>query len=124
MLKGLAEKIDEGWSLLLPLAAIVETGNHISHAARGGMRRAAAQRFTEQVRMAMEGSAPWVVSPIPTNQDWLMWLDEFPDMAMRGIGIGDLAIIKEFEKQCLLNPKRRVMIWTLDKDMKGYDRKP
>lgn len=120
----LEQKIGEGWSLLLPLAAIVETGNHIAQCANGDLRRNAARRFVKQVRMAIEGEAPWVVTPLPDASDWFAWLDEFPDTAMRGVGIGDLTIIKEFERQCLLNPARRVVIWSLDSDLDGYDRSP
>ena len=115
----LEQKIGEGWSLLLPLAAIVETGNHIAHCTDGGTRRETAKRFVMQVRMAIEGKAPWVVTPLPDASDWLAWLDEFPDTAMRGVGIADLTIIKEFERQCRLHPTRRVVVWSLDGDLDG-----
>jgi len=61
---------------------------------------------------------------MPATDDWLAWLDEFPDSAMRGVSIGDLTIIKEYERQCELHPTRRVLIWSLDDDLQGYDRAP
>jgi len=125
VLAGLEAKIiEEGWNLLLPLAAIVETGNLIAQIPNGTQRRQAAQRFVAQVRQAIQGEAPWVVTPMPDASDWLAWLDEFPDRAMGGVGIGDLAIIKEFNRQCELHPTRRVLIWSLDSHLKGYDRAP
>jgi len=124
VLAELEQKIRDRCSLLLPLAAIIETGNHIAHCANGANRRSAAERFVRQVRMAMEGEAPWVVTPVPDNSDWLTWLNEFPDGAMQGVSIADLTIIKEFERQCALNPARRVLIWSLDGDLTGYDRQP
>jgi len=124
VLEGLEQKIHDRWSLLLPLAAVIETGNHIAHCANGANRRSAAERFVRQVRMAMEGKAPWVVTPISDTSDWLSWLDDFPDNAMRGVSIADLTIIKEYERQCALNPARRVMVWTLDGDLNAYDRVP
>ncbi|RTZ75583.1 MAG: hypothetical protein DSZ00_01695 [Gammaproteobacteria bacterium] len=120
----LEQKIGEESNLLLPLAAIVETGNHIAHCTNGGARRKVAKRFVKQVRMAIEGTAPWVVTPLPGKSDWLTWLEEFPDTAMRGVGIGDLSILKAFEQQCRLHPMRRVMIWSLDVALDGYDRAP
>jgi hypothetical protein len=124
VLAALEQKIHDRWSLLLPLSAILETGNHIAHCANGAKRRSAAERFVRQVRMAMEGDAPWVVTPIPDNRDWLTWLDDFPDSAMREVSIADLTIIKEYERQCALNPARRVMVWSLDDDLNAYDRVP
>ena len=71
----LEQKIGEESNLLLPLAAIVETGNHIAHCTNGGARRKVAKRFVKQVRMAIEGTAPWVVTPLPGKSDWLTWLE-------------------------------------------------
>jgi hypothetical protein len=124
VLDGLREKIEQGWNLLLPLAAIVETGNHVAQVSDGNQRRRAAQRFVEQVRQAIRGQAPWVVTPMPDANDWLAWLDEFPDSAMRGVSIGDLTIIKEYERQCELHRARRVLIWSLDGDLQVHDRVP
>jgi len=124
ILDELAEKIQQGWNLLLPIAAIIETGNHIAQVGNGHHRRTAANRFVEQVRMALNGDAPWVVTPLPDKQVWLDWLGEFPDRAGAGVGIGDLTIIKEYDNQCALFPMRRVLIWSLDGDLQGYDRNP
>ena len=124
VLDGLREKIEAGWSLLLPVAAIIETGNHIAQVADGRQRRGVAGRFVEQVKMALNGEAPWVVTPLPEKEAWLAWLNEFPEHAMREVGIGDLTIIKEFERQCTLHSMRRVLIWSLDGDLDGYDRIP
>ena len=103
VLDGLREKIESGWSLLLPVTAIIETDNHIAQVADGRQRRGVAKRFVEQVQKALNGEAPWVVTPLPEKEAWLAWLSEFPDHAMRGVGIGDLTIIKEFERQCTLH---------------------
>jgi len=44
---------------------------------------------------------------------------------MNGAGMGDLSIIKEWERQCALNKARRVFIWSLDgNDLCAYDREP
>lgn len=50
--------IREGYALLLPLAAIFETGTHISHLSDGRLRRTTALRFVAQVRLAVAGRAP------------------------------------------------------------------
>jgi len=124
VLLQLEDKIKAGWNLLLPVAAIVETGNHIAHGADGALRRRAAQRFIDQVRQALNGEAPWVVTPIPDAPSWRTWLNDFPDSAMRGLGFADLTIIKEYERQCVLFPARRVLVWSLDGHLRAYDRRP
>ena len=121
-LAELQEFLEEDHTLLLPLAAVYETGNHIAHIGDGGRRREAAVRFVDQVQKAINGSAPWTPTPIPDQQATLSWLDEFPDKAMQEISLADLSIIKEFEKQCDLHRMRRVFIWSYDADLSAYDR--
>jgi hypothetical protein len=125
VLAQLRVHIENRVTLLLPMATILETGNHIAHIRGGRLRRATAQRFVAQVQQALSGAAPWTV-PLPLlDPDALhTYLGEFPDLAMRGLGLGDLSIIKEFERQCQLHPSRRVFVWSLDKHLKGYDRGP
>ena len=111
-------------NLLLPMAAIVETGNHIAHITDGRVRRERAERFVEQVRAALNGSAPWTPLPFPDKAVVLTWLDGFPEMAMRKIGMGDQSIIELWKTQCAQFPGRRVFIWSVDADLSSYDRRP
>lgn len=119
---ALSRYIEAGAHLLLPMAAIVETGNHIAHVSDGSQRRSAANRFVDQIRMALSGEAPWRPMQFPYNEQVLEWLTHFPDFAMKGIGFGDLSIIKEWEATCTKHPMSRVLIWSLDADLHGYER--
>nr|WP_242032740.1 hypothetical protein [Oscillatoria sp. FACHB-1406] len=103
------------------MAAIYETGNHIAQLSNGYDRRRCAEFFVEQVQMAIAGDAPWQVMQVPTVEEIGDWLSEFPDLAMRGAGMGDTSIIKEWKKMKKKLPARRVFIWSLDSDLKGYD---
>ena len=116
----LAERLTARESLLLPVAAIFETGNHIAQLSDGGLRRKMAERFVEEVRMALDGTAPWVPAKPIDIGDIAEWLDEFPDHAMRGRGLGDVSIIAEWQRQRLLSPQRRIEIWALDEHLQGY----
>lgn len=111
-------------TLLLPMATIYETGNHIAQNGDGNIKRKVALRFIQQVQDAFNGQAPWTPTPLPELRDMCGWLAEFPDRAMGGVGLGDLSIIKTFEQQCELNPLSRVRIWSYDADLGGYDRQP
>ena len=116
--------INQRATLLLPMTAVLETGNHIAQLPNGGQRRATAVTFCKLVVDAIEGSAPWTPTPFWEIDAMKLWLDEFPDAAMQGKGIGDLSIIKEWNRQCALNRARRVRIWSLDGDLAGYDQDP
>lgn len=120
----LKQLIDQKTSLLLPMAAIYETGNHIAQLADGGSRRQCALRFVQQVQQAIAGEAPWTVMQVPDQEEIIAWLTAFPDSATRGAGMGDLSMIKEWEKLQKRVPNRRIFIWSLDHDLKGYDHNP
>jgi hypothetical protein len=118
----LSELIDTGAHLFIPMAAIVEVGNHIAHVKNGTQRRAAAERFVREVRSALDNQAPWKPVNFPTNQEVLGWLDAFPESATRRVGMGDLSILKEWEACCRQYSLSHVWVWTLDHDLAGLDR--
>ena len=123
VLDRLGALIDAGDHLFIPMAAIVEVGNHIAQVKNGALRRAAADRFVKEVRSALADEAPWKPINFPSNQEVGSWLDAFPDSATQGIGMGDLSIKKEWEELCQRNSMSRVWVWTLDNDLAGLDRR-
>jgi hypothetical protein len=123
-LAELEAKVDAEHTLLLPLATIYETGNHIAHNGDGTLRRRTAERFVAQVRDAFSGGAMWTPTLVPEPEEFIDWLGEFPGHAGRGIGMGDLSIIKAWEQQCALHQARRVFIWSYDGHLQVYDRPP
>ena len=109
---------------LLPTAAVFETGNHIAQIHDGGQRRRYAAMFCDQVRKALNGEAPWTLIPLPESREFAEWLEDFPDCAMREIGMADLSMIKAWEATCARHPHRRTRIWSFDTHLMGYDRAP
>ena len=110
-------------TLLLPMAAVLETGNHIAHMREGGhLRRTAARNFCKLVSDAIDGIAPWVPTPFWEVEILQEWLREFPGHALQGRGMGDLSIVKEWERECSIHRERRVFIWSLDAHLSSYDR--
>lgn len=120
----LRSHLQADYTLLLPLAAIFETGNHVAQNGSGQQRRGTAEVFVQQVRAAFTNEAPWTPTPMPAPEDVAAWIDGFPDHAMRGTGLGDLSIVKVWERQCELHRARRVFIWSYDRHLGGYDRPP
>ena len=109
------------YSFLLPIAAIIETGNHIADIPDGRQRRKYAEIFVGQVREVFDGAAPWRPTDFLTKAEMAGWLATFPDHAMRGLGVSDVSIIQEWERARARHPNRRVFIWTLHNELKGYD---
>ncbi|MCW5220087.1 hypothetical protein D5041_09975 [Verminephrobacter aporrectodeae subsp. tuberculatae] len=115
-------RFEDNDCLFIPLAAIIETGNHIAHVSNGHLRRQAAENFVEAVRGALNGSAPWKPMNFPSHEDLSEWLLDFPDSAMKKVGMGDLSIQKEWEQLCIKYPMSRVLIWSLDNHLQSFDR--
>lgn len=124
VLAEFARQAKDGGIFLLPIATIIETGNRIAQRGNGHERRETADRYAREVRRAIDGCSPFRPTRLFELDELGAWLDEFPDHAMRGGGMGDLSLIEEWERQRTLNPKRRVRIWTLDEDLFGYDTHP
>lgn len=118
------ELLDAEVNLLLPIAAIFEAGNHIARLSDGRQRRSHAQRFSNRVREALNGRAPWIVTPLPNLRELVDWLNDFPESAMQGVNMGDLSIVKTWESACAKHPQCRIRIWSLDRHLVGYDRAP
>ena len=124
VMKRLGALIQENTNLLLPMAAVYETGNHIAQLSDGGNRRRFAELFVKEVKKAIIGEAPWQVMQLPNIEEVGEWLSIFPDSAMQGAGMGDLSIKKEWEKMIKRTPNRRVFVWSLDSDLQGLDHLP
>ena len=126
--KELERKVAADEVLLLPMTAVIETGNHIGQCSSdGGLRRKVAMRFVGAVLKAMKGKAPFTPTPFFESVALEKWLAEFPEWAVRtdpkgkGSGLGDLTIQKEWDRQRELNPGRRVYIWSKDQHLSSYD---
>lgn len=118
----LEDRIQHREKLFLPMATILETGNHIGQNGDGNQRRSCAQRFVHLVRMALAGESPFQPINFLEARQLDTWLDDFPDHACRGSGLGDLTIIHDWERVCDQNPGPRVYIWSLDQHLSSYDR--
>jgi hypothetical protein len=106
---------------LLPIAALIETGNHIAHIPDGAARRKSADDFVRFASASLHGKSPFTPTPLPSIPDVTAWLTGFPDDAMRGVGLADRSLIALWDIQRQLHPQRRVYIWSLDDALISYD---
>jgi len=124
IMEQLGERLRLRETLFLPMATILETGNHIGQNGDGRERRACAKRFVEQVNAALAGGSPFKPISFLTAKEMAVWLAEFPQHAATGSGLGDLSIIHDWNRLCSLHRGQRVYIWSLDAHLSAFDRAP
>jgi hypothetical protein len=120
--KSLKRKVRDGEWLFLPLATILETGNHIGQIVDGRLRRERADALRELMCQAIANQSPFTPLVFWTTEQLNSWMAEFPNWAGQGSGLADLTIKKDWEEQCEKNPGRKVYIWSTDAHLSGYDR--
>lgn len=125
ILKEFKQAIKNEEELILPLATIIETGNHIaqSKGADGNLKRKLANDLSEFIKKGLNFEAPWQYYGKELNQSSMNCLcEEFPDWAMMSSGMGDLSIVKAYEQYKKDTPGiGRIMIWSLDKHLSAYN---
>ena len=57
----LLDRVGRRVDLVLPTAAVIETGNHIHHVGDGRARRRCATTFAGMLDLSARGEAPWVL---------------------------------------------------------------
>lgn len=119
VLSQFEERINAGDSFLLPFATIVETGNHIAQL-NGNIKFTTAQKFIQQVRLAIENQTPYKALKFPDKQELLEWINDFPTHASQGIGFADSTIIEDWKRQTILNQGWGVKIWSLDGHLSAF----
>ena len=126
VLADFKDRIEAGSRFHLPVAAIIQTGNHIAdiRIRNGHHRRRCAEELRDRVGKALDGQAPWVVTQMPDAQKIRKWLAQFPDYATQELGIANISIIHAWEEACRLNRRGRVAIWSLHEKLAAYDREP
>jgi hypothetical protein len=116
-------------NLVLPITAIIETGNHIAQIGDGygNARRECAQKFSRLIEMMIAREAPWVLHSIEWDERYLRTLldgagtgSSLVDLATHKFGCGDLSILAEVERYLSRTTGVDVDIWTLDGQLASY----
>ena len=97
--------MDAGRALILPTAAVIETGNHIHHLADGSRRRSCAVEFAGMLEDPALGVAPWVLHDATWDAELLnrirggcsteLDMVEHATRGRQGLGTGDLSVLAE-----------------------------
>ncbi len=128
VLASLKEKQEARDTLVLPVTAIVETGNHISHLQNGHERRRAASTFDRLVRLVIAGKAPWHLHIFSWDRTFLSALldgastgSSLIEHAIAKVGCGDLCVLAERDLYRKRTAIQDVRIWTLDHQLASHN---
>jgi hypothetical protein len=94
----------------------------------GHDRRVCMERFAGLLRQALHPTAPWAVSGVPWDGNFLNALIDggsrrlpLVDYATMGIGSGDASLLLEIERYRARVPSATpVRLWTLDKALSAH----
>lgn len=109
-------------TLVMPIATIIETGNHIAHINDGKIRRTITLKFQEYLKKTAESKAPWQLYGNGLDVDEIRYLaDHMEDFTKYKVGIGDLTIIYAYKKYIEEQPAiGTIMIWSTDEHLASY----
>lgn len=116
----LVAHLDAGRVFILPITAVIETGNFIAQISDGRARRKAAQDFENILRYVCEGKAPWTLHDVAWTASFIEEMlrgagtgSDYVQHAQNKVGAGDLCILTErFQYQN--RTQGRAEIWTRD----------
>lgn len=118
--KLIKEEEAKNTTLVLPLATILETGNHIAQAAL--RRYETAQALAKIITAAADGTTPWAAftqqSVLWETEDLKKLANEWPPLAAQQISIGDATIKTVAEYYAKMG--YQVEILTADAGLKSY----
>ncbi|MEV4291968.1 hypothetical protein AB0K40_41240 [Nonomuraea bangladeshensis] len=116
-----------GCDLILPVTAVIETGNHIAQLSDGRLRRQYAEKLSQLLELVINGRAPWVLHTLTWGADFLRSLVDgagtgipLSDHAMSKLGLGDLCILAERELYRSRVVGVEVGVWTLDDQLRSH----
>lgn len=109
-------------TLIMPIATIIETGNHIAHIADGRSRHTVTLRFKEFLEKTADSKAPWTLYGNGLEQEEIKYIAEhMNEFTQAQIGIGDMTIIYAYQKYLDEQPAiGTIMIWSTDEHMSAY----
>lgn len=117
----LAKEKETKTTFVLPLAAIIETGNHIAQAKT--KRYEMAKELADLIRKTVDNETPWALfteqSVLWEAENLKQLADEFPELASRGLTLGDATIKRVADYYAKAG--YQVEIFTGDNGLKSYE---
>ena len=115
---------DEGERMVLPVTALIETGNHIVQC--GGDRHVVAKRLVDFLQLVLQADSPFLVPELDFGRQFVAALAggastglTLAQLAAEKVGTGDVAILVQRDQLLAGGDFDAVEVWTLDQ---GLDR--
>ncbi len=112
----------EGERFVIPITAVIETGNHIAQA--DGNRYDVAGRLVRLLRVAISEESHWRVLQTRLGAEFLTSLcagdstgQSLATLAAARVGAGDIAILVERDQFLATTAIRNVQVWTFDEGL-------
>lgn len=119
------KEIAGGARIVLPLASVIECGNHITQI-KGADPKGYIDKFADFILRSIEGLEPWDVFTNQTNlfdeENFKKLVETWRDLSMSGISMGDASIIQV--AQHYESKNFTVEIYTGDAGLKAYEPVP
>ena len=122
-------ELDQRWQagerFVIPMTAVIETGNHIAQC--NGDRYAVAGRLVRLLRLAIDEESPWLILQTRLGTDFLAALCEgnstgqpLEALAAVKVGAGDVALLVERDQLLSDTAVTRASVWTLDAGLAAH----
>lgn len=119
-------EVDQRWMagerFVIPVTAVIETGNHIAQS--DGNRFEVAGRLVRLLQVAISGESHWRVLQTQLGADFLSALCEgdstgqsLQTLAAAKVGAGDVAILVERDQLLAGSAVRSAQVWTFDEGL-------
>ena len=116
--------IESHFTLVLPLATIIESGNHIAHSTT--LRFEQANALAELIRKAADKTSPWAAftdqSQLWSPEALRQLADDWPPLAQNKLGIGDATIKHVSDLYSKMGYEVRLL--TGDEQLSSYEPAP
>lgn len=125
--KELEQRLERGIELRMPLATLVEAGDHVGRIGDGSRRRECAKRLKALIEATLEDRAPWSFAPLTWDEALLRDVVSMPraelveSLSNKHLEMGDLVILAELRRlRANLDPRVvEVRLWTLDAQLEA-----
>jgi hypothetical protein len=122
-------RAESGERFVVPIASVIETGNHIAQI-KSGDRWAATQRFVALLEEAAAEGGPFVLHRVSWDEEFLAELrsgdgtgETLLELSGNGkLGSGDVAILVERDRLLGSSAYAQAYLWTLDEKLDRYNR--
>ena len=120
-------RLARGDKMILPITAVIESGNFIAQIADGAVRRTTAGKFSAVLSLIAKGRAPWVLNSVTWDGQFISDLVDgggsgasLIDHAVARVGTGDLCILCERVQYVRRSKLDAVEIWTKDAGLAAH----